>query len=115
MLELKDTLDWRISAVSDLPTTPGIYCILCIYNNRAYIGGSINVKMRVSEHLRNMSMGPEYHSMYEDLQRYGTEGIEIRLLELVDNPSKLPECEAFWMKIYTNNSNKEASKRNRYW
>lgn len=54
----------------------GIYMITCLWNRKRYIGQSIDIKRRFSQHKRNPPK-----QMCEDIKKYGSEAFTFEILE----------------------------------
>lgn len=107
---------WQKSKYENLPELPGVYRLICTETERSYIGASKNIKNRVRGHLTVINTGQ--HPMSTDFATYGKDTIEIEVLELVDDTSKLPAIEDAWIKKYPIDDlyNEEPSgKRHREW
>lgn len=81
----------------------GIYAIICLPENRYYIGSSINVKRRWAEHKRELNK--EIHrntALQTDWDCYGDESFNFILLE---NTDKLVEREQYYINKYNKNYN----------
>lgn len=74
----------------------GIYQILNLVNDKFYIGSAVNIAIRVYEHRRllRLSSHPNRHLQSA---KYGEVSFEFRVLEIVENRSKLIECEQAWL------------------
>lgn len=75
----------------------GIYMILCIPNNKAYIGHSKNIHKRWTQHkryLKNLSHPNKY--LQNCFNRYGVNNFSFLLIENTDD---LNVREAFWLNL----------------
>lgn len=90
---------WETDVVTPLPEMPGIYIIWFDGNTRAYIGCSKNIQKRVRYHLSAMQ---NYHSnkMFADLKRFGSGAVRAAVLEIVDDFSRIPMAETYWINRY---------------
>ena len=81
----------------------GIYKIYCIPENRYYIGSSINIKRRWSEHRRELNR-QEHRNIYLQLDWdcYGDDSFEFAIIEETEN---LINREQYWINIFENNYN----------
>lgn len=99
---------------SSKPT--GIYKITCLTDNKIYIGQSVNVSNRFSEHIKR-GLGAEpatKNRLYPAMQKYGVENFVFELLEEVPR-EKLDERERYWIQFFHSaesglNGNKGVSK-----
>lgn len=111
-------LEWRINKAYDLPELPGVYFLYCTATERGYIGATKNIKRRVSDHLRDMTISVNHHSMAKDYLKFGKESIKIVVLE-VDEKANLFYLEIKWnLKLWRwgiSLYNKEQAKRHRSW
>ena len=90
----------------------GIYLIRNKINNKIYIGQSVNIYRRWTEHLR--AGQPQKYSMksirdsktpiHLAMQKYGINNFEIQLLEKC-NKENLDIREQYWIKILKSNDN----------
>lgn len=88
--------------------TSGVYMIYCVLNKKAYIGESVNIYRRFTEHRANLKAfsadeppekvankpGPEFR---EDCKKYGKRFFLFLTLEYCEK-SKLKEREAFYIR-----------------
>lgn len=83
----------------------GIYKITCIENNKTYIGKSVDVANRWSEHIKSsLEIGTiAKNQLYTLMKEKGAENFTFELLEEVDK-NKLLERESYWIKFYETDS-----------
>ena len=83
----------------------GIYKITSISTNKAYIGKSVNVAKRFSEHIKSSLeiSNIAKNQLYTLMKEKGAEDFTFELLEEV-NKDKLLERESYWIKFYETNS-----------
>lgn len=81
----------------------GIYKIYCIPESKYYIGSSININRRWSEHKRQLNRQAHKNNYLQlDWDAYGDESFEFSILELTED---LVAREQQWINTYTNNYN----------
>lgn len=84
---------------SSKPT--GIYKITCLPDNKIYIGQSVNVPNRFSEHIKR-GLGAEpatRNRLYPAMKKWGVENFIFELLEEVPR-EKLDERERYWIEYF---------------
>lgn len=83
----------------------GIYKITCVENNKTYIGKSVDVANRWSEHIKSsLEIGTiAKNQLYTLMKEKGAENFTFELLEEV-NKDKLLERESYWIKFYETDS-----------
>ena len=65
-----------------IPTnTSGVYMITCKATNKSYIGSSINISARFSNHFYRDSRRYTHREFYQDVVKYGIEGFDWKVLE----------------------------------
>lgn len=79
------------------PRSPGVYKITCLPTGKIYVGSSVDIRTRWSQHYNLLRRG-EHHSKYLQLawDKYGEPAFELTVLECVD-PSRLIEAEQRWI------------------
>lgn len=82
----------------------GIYKITNLINNKCYIGKSIHIETRWSEHLRNYKYinRPTYHyPLYLAMRKYGIDNFSFEILEITkENDKILSEREKYYYEIF---------------
>lgn len=83
----------------------GIYKITCVENSKTYIGKSVDVANRWSEHIKSsLEIGTiAKNQLYTLMKEKGAENFTFELLEEV-NKDKLLEQESYWIKFYETDS-----------
>lgn len=83
----------------------GIYKITCVENNKTYIGKSVDIANRWSEHIKSsLEIGTiAKNQFYTLMKEKGAENFTFELLEKVDK-DKLLERESYWIKFYETDS-----------
>lgn len=83
----------------------GIYKITCIDNGKSYIGKSVDIANRWSEHIKSsLEIGTiAKNQLYTLMKEKGAENFTFELLEEV-NKDKLLERESYWIKFYETDS-----------
>lgn len=83
----------------------GIYKITCVENSKTYIGKSVDVANRWSEHIKSsLEIGTiAKNQLYTLMKEKGAENFTFELLEEV-NKDKLLERESYWIKFYETDS-----------
>ena len=80
--------------------TSGIYQIRNLENGKVYIGQSINIDRRKSEHLRSVRKGTHYNDYLQKAYiKYGEESFSFEVIELCDK-RELNDRERFWINKY---------------
>lgn len=74
-----------------IPKVPGIYLLKNTINNKCYIGQSINLRKRLSNHINN-STNVKFigNHLYSAMNKYGIENFKVVLLEII-NPLEYEE------------------------
>lgn len=79
----------------------GIYLITNLKNNKVYVGSSINLWSRYSEHKRSLNKDKHYNiNLQQDWNFYGEDSFSFSILEIVKDKTKLVEREQYWMDFY---------------
>lgn len=73
----------------------GIYKITNLINNKSYIGQSIDIKRRWSEHRARRGTNP----IYKDMEEFGLDNFSFEILEECQQ-DKLDEREIYWIQKY---------------
>ena len=76
----------------------GIYLIQNTLDSKVYVGSSIDIERRWSDH-KNLLSRSKHHSKHlqNAWNKYGVENFEFKIIELVNEPTILVEREQFWM------------------
>jgi group I intron endonuclease len=74
----------------------GIYAITHIGDNKVYVGQSISIARRITQHKRTNG---QCKHLYNAIRLYGWDAFEIKVLECVENPLLLDEREAYWIDL----------------
>jgi group I intron endonuclease len=79
-------------------TLPGIYAIINLLNGKRYIGSACNIRRRWAEHRshlnRNIHSSKHLNNAW---LKYGSDCFEFRVIELVNDKTKLTEREQIWL------------------
>lgn len=81
----------------------GIYEIKNIINGKMYIGSSVHIYSRVSQHKSNLRNNKHTNSHLQDSwNKHGGSNFIFRTIELISNPTKqiLEEREDYWIEYY---------------
>ncbi len=91
---------------SKYPTSAGIYKITCDYNNKVYIGKSVNIQKRLCRHKLN-SMEDKGSNYFQNATiKYGWDSFNVDILEIFENFDKendniaLLERESYYIELY---------------
>lgn len=80
-----------------LPRISGIYRIVCLVNQRIYIGSSINLIRRFGEHKRYLNAGTHHsHYLQSAWNKYGVSNFAFEVIELCE-PDALLEREQHYL------------------
>lgn len=86
----------------------GIYKIENNLDGKVYIGQSINITERISEHKRN-AFNEEYvsyrYKIYKAIRKYGLENFTFSIIEQCSNQIELDEREIYWINYYDSYKN----------
>jgi group I intron endonuclease len=78
----------------------GIYLIRNLVNDKVYIGQSVNVKARLSDHRRLLSQNKHNNSyLQRQYNKYGVDCFEFSKIETA-SLDKLDDAERFWIELY---------------
>lgn len=79
-------------ALSNIPNTPGIYCITNTVNGKTYIGQAIKIRKRIFVHINN-HLNNRYSNrhLYRAFNKYGIDKFTVKVVELVDGTQSLEE------------------------
>lgn len=79
----------------------GVYKIVNIINNKIYIGSSINVVKRKSQHFSEFRNNTHKNPYFQkSFNKYGEENFKFEVIEFVEDKTKLVECEQYWIDFY---------------
>jgi group I intron endonuclease len=82
----------------------GVYAIWCNANNKVYIGSSIRLLARWSQHKTDLVRNCHYSRRLQNAwNKYGFEQFEWEILEYVNDFSKLDEVEKIYIGLYKSN------------
>jgi len=82
-----------------------IYLIKNLINNKAYIGQSIRVKYRLSEHIQNVK-NKKNCILYNAINKYGLKNFEFNIIDFANNIDSLNEKEIQYIQQYNSNNRK---------
>lgn len=75
----------------------GIYKIVC-YNNKFYIGSSINIDKRIKDHIRSLNKNKHHNShLQRAWNEYGENNFKFEVIETIHDISRLLIREKWWM------------------
>ena len=78
----------------------GIYLIRNKINNKVYVGQSVNIKDRWSNHKRELEKGIHYNDhLQKSYNKYGKTNFEFKVIEYCEK-EKLDELEVYWIKYF---------------
>jgi len=78
--------------------TSGIYSITNIANNKIYIGSAVNLTRRWKHHIKDLKNKTHRNILLQrTYDKYGIEIFEFKVIERVQDKSKLLEREGYWM------------------
>ena len=78
-----------------------VYIIMCIQNNRMYIGQTKNYKNRINNHkyhLKNNNHDNIY--LQEDFNRYGLSSFTFKIIDICNKRQQAIEKETYWINYY---------------
>lgn len=79
----------------------GIYKITNIVNNKVYIGKSIQIERRWSEHKSEINNLNKQNHLYRAMRKYGIDNFQFEIIEICsDNNNILSEREKYWINFY---------------
>lgn len=76
----------------------GIYKIICVVNNKIYIGSAVNLDRRWKRHLNELKNN--YHAniiLQNAFNKHGLESFNFEIIEIVDDVCKLFEREQYYL------------------
>lgn len=82
----------------EIPQKPGVYLYTNLVNNKKYIGQAINLRKRFADHYKNYS---SKIFIDREIDKYGLENFEFKVLEITDDPMKLEFLEMYYIKKYS--------------
>lgn len=78
----------------------GIYKITCLENDKIYIGQSLDIRTRWSDHIKaGLAFAPASNKLYQEMQKYQPCNFTFEILERC-NSIKLNEREKYWIDFY---------------
>lgn len=78
-----------------------IYKIVCLKNNRVYIGQTVNLKNRKQFHIYQLKNNIHQNPwLQEDYNKYGNINFQFSVLECVENKEDALKRETYWMNYY---------------
>lgn len=79
----------------------GVYAILNTQNLRIYVGSSVDMAQRWTEHQRKLLIGAHHNSeLQSDWRKYGPQAFRADVLEVVTDYTQLAQREVAWIKRY---------------
>lgn len=82
----------------NVTTAAGIYQIKGFKSDKLYIGSAVNIKNRWRCHIYDLKLAKHGNVYLSAIYKgYGIEGLEFKILEILDNPSELIEKEQAWI------------------
>jgi hypothetical protein len=117
ILERKEavSLEKSLAELSSDPSVRicGVYAIECINTNRCYVGSSIDVLRRRTQHLKQLNAGTHHaKKLQREFRQHGRAAFKFRLLELVEDIDLLRIREQEWInstKAFSNGLNSAAT------
>ena len=82
------------------PSSPGVYKIKFIGDDKCYIGSSKNIRNRIAQHLTEMRT-VESNRLHDSYMKFGFDNVEITILEQSNSFDKLPVLESKWLSKFT--------------
>jgi group I intron endonuclease len=87
--------------MEQIPKTSGIYCILCTDNGFRYIGQTINLFKRRTDHFKDLAGGRHYNTHIQRAwTKHGEGAFVFQVCEIVPNEDMLDDREMFWINYY---------------
>ena len=82
--------------------TIGIYAVVNKHNNKAYVGSSRNVELRLIHHKSYINTGLflHYQGYADDAKQYGVNGFEFKLLKQTDTIEEAMELETAFLECF---------------
>lgn len=76
----------------------GIYLIKHIISGRLYVGSALSIPRRILEHRRDLRAGRHVNRRLQNAwNKYGPDAFDFSVLEAVDDPTRLIQCEQRWI------------------
>jgi group I intron endonuclease len=86
----------------DIPKSRGIYLIMNIVTGVAYVGSSVNMRKRTSEHRRKLNKGIHTNThIQSSWDKHGESSFEFSVIVEVLLSEHLIECEQYWIDTYS--------------
>ncbi len=83
-----------------LPKTPGVYIILNGVNHHMYVGSTVNLYTRYSQHVNELSRGKHHNEhLQRAYDRYGSDVFAFCVVDHLPDASKLVEREQLFMDL----------------
>jgi len=91
----------------ELKGKSGIYKIINLVNDKIYIGSSVNLKQRKSEHFRTLrEKSHKNQYLQSTFNKYGIDNFKFEVVEYVNDINKLIKREQYYLDIYFDKQNK---------
>lgn len=79
----------------------GIYKITNKINNKIYIGQSIDIDRRKSDHIRDLNKNKNHNSHFQNSwNKYGQDNFTFEVIHIVDNSEELNYWETYYIQLY---------------
>jgi group I intron endonuclease len=79
----------------------GIYGLVNTIDRKIYVGSAIDLEQRRRNHFSELNRNVHYNVyLQRAVNKYGIENFEFKVLELVEEKTKLIEREQYWMDCY---------------
>jgi group I intron endonuclease len=79
---------YNIHDYTKLPSSPGIYRINCNESGKFYIGSSVNVKKRISQHIYRLKKGSHTNPILQAIWNSNENRLMFECLEVIDSSEK---------------------------
>ena len=77
---------------------PGIYLIINLYNNKFYVGSSVNLQKRKEHHFGDLKSNKHKNKHLQSAyNKYGKEYFIMVMIEKVEDKNNLTEREQYWI------------------
>ena len=84
--------------ISQMPVTPGIYQISCLATGKVYVGSAVNVRKRMTYHVRMLCNDKHYNKKLQNAwNKYGQPSFDVKVLEHVIDRSSILDVEQQWI------------------